>query len=149
MKHLKDLITELKTKSLRISTTKTKNGEVLEKIQQTDSNNLKKLVMDAIAQDIKEEVTDYIYKVEKGYVLEIENDSIADGITNEDGSGAISVELQAIIKGLDYNAMDESADYADRQEEKAEKAKIKAEEKARKIQSDTAARAKAKEKKVE
>ena len=105
--------------------------------------------MDAIAQDIKEEVTDYIYKVEKGYVLEIENDSIADGITNEDGSGAISVELQAIIKGLDYNATDESADYADRQEEKAEKAKIKAEEKARKIQSDAAARARAKEKKVE
>lgn len=135
MKHLQDLLATVKTRNFKITTTK--SGA--EKLQQTESNAFKKEIMDAIAQDIAE-VTPYIYRAEKGYLLEIANDSVADGITNETGSGAITVEINCVIKGLDCNAEDECECYSDKQAEKAEKAAEKAKAKARKIAEDTAKR---------
>ena len=143
MKNLSNLLTALKNRTFKITVGKDRK----EKIQQTDSNKLKQEVADAIAQDIAE-ITPYIYKTDKGYLLEIENQSIADNITNEDGSGAITVEIVCVVKGLDTDAKFEGECYTTKQEEKAEKAKVKAEEKARKIARDEADR-KAKKEKAE
>lgn len=135
MENLKKLLDEVRGETFTI--TKAKNGE---KLQQTQSNNLKKRILEAIGKDIMEEVTPYLYRTEKGFMLEIENSSVADGITNEDGSGAITVLIDCVVKGLDCNAQNEGECFADKQAEKARIAEEKAQAKKRKIEADKKAR---------
>lgn len=136
MEKLKKLLDEVKGETFTI--TKAKNGE---KLQQTQSNRLKSRILEALAGDIADEVTPYIYRTEKGFMIEIENGSVADGITNEDGSGAITILVDCVVKGLDCNAQVEGECYADKQAEKAKVAAEKAEAKKRKIEADAKARA--------
>lgn len=136
MENLKKLLDSVQTEIFTVS--KTKTGE---KLQQTQSNNLKKRLLDAIAKDIAE-ICPYIYRAEKGYLLEIANSSVADGISKDsDGSGAITVEINCVIKGLDCNAEIEGECFADKQAEKQKQAQEKAEAKKRKVEADAKARA--------
>lgn len=139
MENLKKLLEQLKTETFTI--TKAKNGE---KLQQTQSNNLKKRLLQAIAQDIVDNVSPFVYRTEKGIMLEIENQSIADGIENADGSGAITVLIDCVIKGLDCNAEIEGQCFAEKQAEKLAQQQAKAKAKAEKIARDKVARAKKK-----
>ena len=140
MEHLKQLLADVKNETFTI--TKAKNGE---KLQQTQSNNLKRRILNAIAQDIADSVSPYIYRAEKGFMLEIENPSVADGIDIDGGgSGAITVLIDCVIKGLDCNAQFEGECYAEKQAEKLAQQQAKAKAKAEKIERDKVARAKKK-----
>jgi hypothetical protein len=73
-------------------------------------------------------------------MLEIANDSVADNIKNDIGSGAISVTIDIKINDLETNAESEKESYDISVAEKLEK-KAKAEKsKAEKIERDKAER---------
>lgn len=135
MTHLIELLNELKTRDFKI--TETAKGE---QIQQTQRNALKAELLSAIREDIKESY-EFVFQSEEGILLEIANDSIADNLQSEEGSGAITACLDIKIKNLECNAEDESADFMRKLAEKEEKKKANAEKKAAKI-----AKAKAKKK---
>ena len=136
----------VKTKDYKITLTKTEK----EVIHQTQRNELGALLRTALAKDFltlfpptNSSANDVVaYLTADGTILEIPNKSIRDKITNADGSGAISVEISVSVKGLEYNAADASDAYQVDLADKAAKAQAKAEEKARKVTRDTAARAK-------
>lgn len=142
MENLRKLIEELKTRPLKI--TVDKNGKT--KIHQTQRNELKKELQNAIMLDLRETL-DIVAIVRNGTKnligLEIPNDSIADNLPdNCEGSGAITATIDCTITDLD-NSFDELLDeYAQKQAENEEKAKAKAESKAKKIARDTASREK-------
>lgn len=138
MEHLKQLLAELQNKTFRI--TETTRGEA---IQQTERNKLKADILNAIFDDIRE-VYEYVFRSEEGILLEVENQSIADNLQSEEGSGAITVCIDLKVKNLDCNAENESADYMRKLEEKREKEKAAAKKKAEKIARDTAERKKKK-----
>ena len=136
MENLMKLLDELQAKSFRI--TETKNGEA---IHQTERN---KDILDALFHDIQARY-EYTYRSEEGILIEIANQSIADALQSEEGSGAITVCLDLKVKNLDCNAENESADYMRKLTEKEEKARAAAEKKAAKIARDKAERKKNKE----
>ena len=131
MEKLLKLIEETKTTNFKI--TKSTKGEQL---QQTQRNKLKKDLIQALQEDIKTKYA-YVFRGKDGIILEIANDSVADNITNEFGSGAITIAIDIKVKDLETNAEDLAEDYAIDLAEKEEKAKKKAEQKARKIAEDT------------
>ncbi len=139
MENLMKLLDELQVKSFRI--TETKNGEA---IHQTERNKLKADILDALFHDIQARY-EYTYRSEEGILIEIANQSIADALQSEEGSGAITVCLDLKVKNLDCNAENESADYMRKLTEKEEKARAAAEKKAAKIARDKAERKKNKE----
>lgn len=142
MKNLVALLTALREREFTISDTA--KGE---QIQQTQRNKLKTELLAAIRADIKA-AYEYVYQSEEGVLIEIENQSIADKLQSDEGSGAITACLDIKIKNLDCNAEMESEDFERKQQEKAEKKKAEAEKKAAKIARDKEARA-AKAKKEE
>ena len=131
MEKLLKLIEETKTTDFKI--TKSTKGEQL---QQTQRNKLKKDLIQALQEDIKTKYP-YVFRGKDGIILEIANDSVADNITNELGSGAITIAIDIKVKDLETNAENLAEDYAIDLAEKEEKAKKKAEQKARKIAEDT------------
>ena len=135
MQNLVKLIDEIKTRPLTITTTA--KGE---QVQQTQRNKLKAELMAAIMADIKA-VYEYVYPSSEGILIEIANDSVADNLTSEEGSGAITVALDLKIKNLDSNAQQDSEAYMQDIAEKEAKKKADAEKKAAKIARDKAARA--------
>ena len=127
MKNLQELIKELNGRELKIS--KTTKGEM---IHQTQRNGIKAELMSALLQDIKA-VNEYTFRTADGIVFEIENESIKNGISNELGSGAISVVIDIKINDLETNAETESESYKVEQAEKLEKKTKTAQAKAEKI----------------
>ena len=137
MDKMLNLIVELKTRDFKITT----NNKGVEQLQQTQRNNLKAELVNALFQDIASKY-EYAYRVKDGIMLEIANDSVADKIKNESGSGAISVVIDIKVNDLETNADTESESYKVEQAEKLEK-KAKAEKsKAEKIARDKAERQK-------
>lgn len=134
MDNLIKLLSELKEREFKISDT-TKG----EQIQQTQRNQLKAELLNAIREDIAQ-AYEYVYQSDEGILIEIANDSIADGLKNDDGSGAITACLDIKIKNLDCNAENESEDFMRKLREKAEKKKALAEQKAAKMAKDKAER---------
>ena len=130
MDNLMNLIVELKNRELKITT----NNKGVEQLQQTQRNNLKAELVGALFQDIASKY-DYAYRVKDGIMLEIANDSIADNIKNEIGSGAISITIDIKVNDLETNAENESESYnisvAEKLEKKAKVEKSKAEKIAR------------------
>jgi hypothetical protein len=144
MNNLTELIERLKTQTFRISNNK--NGE---EIQQAERNALKTTLNNALFADIKESYP-YVYQSKEGILLEIANDSIADNLTSEEGSGAITVCIDIKVKGLDMNAEETSKEYTEELEMKARKKQAESEKKKEKIERDKATRAlKKKEKEQE
>lgn len=135
MQNLVKLIDEIKTRPLTI--TNTAKGE---QVQQTQRNKLKAELMAAILADLKEGY-EYVYSSADGILIEIANDSVADNLQSEEGSGAITVALDLKIKNLDTNAEQDSEAYLQEVAEKEAKKKADAEKKAAKIARDKAARA--------
>lgn len=130
-----NLIVELKNRELKITT----NNKGVEQLQQTQRNNLKAELVNALFQDIASKY-DYTFRVKDGIMLEIANDSVADNIKNDIGSGAISVTIDIKINDLETNAESEKESYDISVAEKLEK-KAKAEKsKAEKIERDKAER---------
>lgn len=117
-----------------------------EQIQQTFRNNLTAQLKETLFEDCSESFPAddpsgiMAYRVKEGVILEIPNGSIADGITNEYGSGAISIEIKFTIKGLEYNAADYAEEYDIIQKDKAIKAAETERKKNEKIKRDRAAR---------
>ena len=135
MDNLMNLIVELKNRELKITT----NNKGVEQLQQTQRNNLKAELVGALFKDIANKY-DYTFRVKDGIMLEIANDSVADNIKNEIGSGAISITIDIKINDLETNAESESESYEIGVAEKLEK-KAKAEKsKAEKIARDKAER---------
>jgi hypothetical protein len=135
MDNLMNLIVELKTRDFKITT----NNKGVEQLQQTQRNNLKSELVGALFNDIASKY-DYAYRVKDGIMLEIANDSVADNIKNEIGSGAISITIDIKVNDLETNAENEKEDYEISVAEKLEK-KAKAEKsKAEKIARDKAER---------
>ena len=131
MKNLQELIKELNGRELKIS--KTTKGEM---IHQTQRNGIKAELMSALLQDIKA-VNEYTFRTADGIVFEIENESIKNGISNELGSGAITVCVDLKIMSLETDASVDSEDYENLLQEKQEKAEKKKKDKAEKIAYDT------------
>lgn len=117
-----------------------------EQIQQTFRNNLTNQLKEMLFEDcLKSFPFDskngiIAYRTKEGVVLEVPNSSIADNITNEYGSGAISIELKFTIKGLEYNAEEMAEEYDANMRAKAIKAAEDERKKAEKIKKDKAAR---------
>lgn len=121
------------------------NGK--EAIQQTERNALKSSLIKALFEDIaKVYPTDgsnndiVAYPIDGDIVIEVPNASIADKITNVEGSGAISISLAIKINGLEYDARNAYDDYQSKVAEKLAKKKAEAEKKSRKIAKDKAER---------
>lgn len=130
MKHLKALLDTLQDQTFRI--TETTRGEA---IQQTERNKLKADILNAIFDDIRD-TYEYVFRSEEGILLEIANQSIADKLQSDEGSGAITVCFDLKVKNLDCNAETESADYMRKLEEKRQKEAEAAKKKAEKIARD-------------
>lgn len=128
-------IAEIKDQKFKITTT----AKGVEQLQQTERNTLKAALVNALFADIAEKY-DYTYRVKDGIMLELENQSVADGIANELGSGAISITIDIKVNGLETNAELESENYRVETAEKAEKKAALAAKKAEKIARDTAER---------
>lgn len=130
MDNLMNLIVELKTRDFKITT----NNKGVEQLQQTQRNNLKSELVGALFNDIASKY-DYAFRVKDGIMLEIANDSVADNIKNEIGSGAISITIDIKVNDLETNAENEKEDYdlsvAEKLEKKAKAEKSKAEKIAR------------------
>jgi small-conductance mechanosensitive channel len=75
-----------------------------------------------------------------GVIIEVPNGSIKDNITNVTGSGAISLEIGFTVKGLEYNAQDESEAHKVDMAKKEAENKEKAEKRAKQIAKDKARR---------
>lgn len=126
---------------LEVPVSNTTRGE---QIQQTYRNKFTAKLKEALFEDCKEtlgeesEIVPFLTK--DGVILEVPNASIADNMENDIGSGAISIEMSFTIKGLEYNASDESDNYALDLEEKAAKKKENEKKKADKIARDRKAR---------
>lgn len=131
-------------KGTAVKVSQTKNGEA---IHQTMRNKIGAVLREALFADLKEvfpyseNAEDIVaYLTADGIILEIPNESVKDTITNPNGSGAISLEIDFTVKSLEYNAQDSSEAYAVTLAEKEAKAKADAEKKAKKIAKDTADR---------
>lgn len=137
MEQFKNFLDSLETRPLRVS--KTKSGW---KVQQTDSNNLKNELLTKLFETLVDSGL-VVYRTNEGIYIEVPVKSVADALPPEsDGSGALTIALDCKIKGLDTNAESEATAFDEKLAEKARKNAAKAEEKARKIERDKAARAK-------
>lgn len=124
-----------------------KNGT--ENIHQTQRNGIGAQLKQALYESLSELLVDGndpntlgVFFTSEGVIVEVPNSSIADNVTNEEGSGAISLLFSVQVKSLNYNAADSSESYQVEVAEKMAK-KLAAEEKKKtKIAKDSAARAK-------
>lgn len=135
-------------KEMTIKISNTKSGEC---IHQTQRNQIGAMLRSALIKDLAEifppsENADAIvaYHTKDGLVLEIPNSSVADNMTNTCGSGAITVNLDYIVKSLEYNAKDESEAYEIDLADKIAKERKKAEDKVKKVEQDKKLREKKK-----
>lgn len=137
-----EYINGLQNKSLDIM--ESRGAEI---IQATQRNALKAELTKEFYKALKR-VYPYTFISDKGVLLEIANDSVADKITNDLGSGAITVKIDFVIPSLTANAELEEKFYLENEvakaREKAEKEKSKASKIARdKLAREAAAKAKA------
>jgi hypothetical protein len=137
-----NVLNEIKTKAVKIS--QTTKGEC---IHQTERNKIGAELREALFADlselfpVSESAEDIVaYFTKDGVILEVPNGSVKDNISNVNGSGAISLEIGFTVKGLEYNAQDESDAYKVDLAEKEAKAKAEAEKKAKNIAKDKAKR---------
>ena len=133
---LMELINETKTRQFRLS--QTKNGT---QIHQTDRNNYKKELMQALKQDLSDNY-EYVYESADGILLEIANDIVADGVDSADASGAITIAIDIKVLGVEHNAETESNYYSEEMQAKAEKKAEKLASKKSKMERDKATRKK-------
>lgn len=111
------------------------------KINQTQRNALSTELKDYLAQFLKVFESDSvnIERVKNGVAISVDNDKL----------GFVSMELNIVIKDLDYDIIGESENYQFELNEKMEKAKALAKAKADKIKADKEKRlAKLKEKEL-
>lgn len=140
--NVKNFLMQLSAKDIPISNTS--KGE---QIHQTYRNQLTAQLKDALFEDclvnfpFDDENGIFPYRVKEGVILEVPNASIADKITNEYGSGAISVELKFTVKDLDYNAEEMAEDYDCDVRRKASAAAEREKKKSEQIKRSQAARA--------
>lgn len=134
----------LRNENIKISQTKT--GEA---IHQTQRNKIGGTLREALLADLmalfpySDNPDDIVvYSTAEGIIFEVPNASVRDGITNPNGSGAISLEIGFTVKNLEYNAKDASEAYEITvAEREAKRAEAEAKKRA-KIAKDTEARAK-------
>lgn len=146
MEKFVEYLASLKDKDFKVS----KSASGVETIQATQRNALKKEVTEAFYEVLKAKYP-YTYKNSKGIMLEVENDSVADKIDNEEGFGGVSIRIDFVIPSLSTNPADEEEAYLleetakeklKSEKEQAKQAKIKRDMKLR------AEKAKAKQAKI-
>lgn len=111
------------------------------KINQTQRNALSTELKDILSDFLKQFESDSINieRVKNGVAISVENDKL----------GFVSMELNIVIKDLDYDIVGESENYAFELKEKQMQAELKAKAKAEKIKADKEKRlAKLKEKEL-
>lgn len=107
MKNIDKLLESIKEKDFTVS--QTKKGE---KIKQTEHRELKSNIMSALLEDLKE----------KGLAIGMSKDGIVIEMPN-DNLGAIPVELDIKVKGLDYDTLQAVENYRFEKEEKEKRKK--------------------------
>ena len=138
MKNLKALLEQVGTETFRVTTTA--NG--VEKIQQTERNTLRTRIMEALALDLQE-AFEYVGRNEDGVLLEVANQSIANGISRDSvGSGAITLAFDVKVKDLDTDLEYLTEVYTENQAVKAQAKAERAAKAKRKREKDEARRAK-------
>lgn len=100
MKNLEQFLTDYKTKTFKVAN---------DKINQVERNAFKSGLVSALAEDLKSAGLT-VGKVDGGIAFLVENDQL----------GSISVVVDGVVKGLDYDFDFEVQDYANLQAEKAE-----------------------------
>jgi hypothetical protein len=143
MKNLLDKLTELEERDLTVVSSR---GSL--SLQQTQRNEAKAEILDAIYLDVKESLEKNGYSVfMTGYgpVIEFLNDKVEEQVLKMDDtglcSGFISVQLDAIMKNLDTNAEVDQEDYLHLKEQKELRAAEKERAKQAKTQRDAEIRA--------
>ena len=111
MKNLERVIAEYKGKEFKVTN---------DKLNQVERNEFKSAIVDALASDLAEAGLD-VGRVDGGVAFLVENDKL----------GAVTIVVDGVVKGLDYDFDFEMEDFAKAQAEKAERlAKRKAKAKA-------------------
>lgn len=143
MKHLLNKIKELESRKFDVVISR---GSLA--LHQTQRNQAKSEIIEALYQDLKEALSAEgysVYSTGSGPILEILNPDTEDQILDsEDGksySGFISIQFDAIMKNLETNGAAEEAEYLAEQETKKAKLMQKEQEKILKIQRDAELRA--------
>ena len=129
MENLVKLFADVEGRTFRITTT-SKGSEM---IQQTERNALRASILQALQADF-EGAFDVVRRGADGVMVEVPNQSIADGITNAEGSGGITIVFDVKVKDLSTDIQVEGDMYQElvdqaeqKRAEKAAKAKAKAE----------------------
>ena len=130
MKNLENLFAEVKEKEFRITTT----AKGTRTIQQTERNQFKTDIMNALLADLNEKFG-YAFRTADGVLLEIENEGVAD----LNGRG-ITICLDVKIKDLDTDAEYEGADYAEQMAQKQAEKALRMEKAKKKAEKDRAKR---------
>ena len=129
-KTLKEFCAEIEKLPLRIT-----NGQKGITVQQTDRNKLNTALTNFLYDYLKADY-EFIYRGKDGVLIELSNQSIADNLDTDIGSGAITATISVKINGLDTVAADEEENYKIELEDKKIKAEKKAKTKADKIALD-------------
>lgn len=115
MLNLEQLFTEVGNETFKVTTTA--GGK--EKVQQTQRNNLRARILEALQADLAE-LFEKVGRVKDGVLVEVPNASIADGVSRDSiGSGALTIAFDVTIKDLDTDLDYEVSTYAEDCEQKA------------------------------
>lgn len=133
MKNVQALFNELRSRKVSVS----KRGAA-DVIKQTDARNIKRDFMNALVQDLKENLNDneFIGIDANGIVLEIANEFV----------DAITFEINPKVKNLDFDAFESVSDFNREQEIKAQEKEQRKRDKEAEFKFKSEQRAKAKEK---
>lgn len=110
MEKLKKYLTELYKTEIKTTGT----GDEM-KLNQTQRNAIRALIIDAIYEDLHDMEFD-VYRVDKGVALQFDNEEL----------GGLGFILTPTMCGLDYDFEFEAEEYQNKLKEKAEKAAAKA-----------------------
>lgn len=144
MKKIEKVLMDLQDTELKISNT-AKGPQ----IQQTERNAWGKRIIEALYEDYQKVFPDnndsdgiVAYRLKDGIILEVPNASVSDALPIDSmGSGAVSIQLNVVIKGLDFNASEEAVLYEEKRMNDLEKARKAEADKAAQIARDAARRA--------
>jgi len=143
MKNLIELLREVEEMDLTVV-----NSRGSLSLQQTQRNQIKAQLLDAIYADMKEILTEEgfeVYITSYGPVIEILNSKVEDQVMkmDQDGlcSGFIPIQLDAVMKNLDVNAEFDEENFLHEKEQKELRAAERERAKQAKTQRDAEIRA--------
>lgn len=149
-----NLIEKLKEMQKRQFKVTTSRGAL--SLQQTQRNQAKAEILEALYQDLKETLEEEgfnVYLTHYGPVIELLNNKVEDQVIRMDDedicTGMISIQMDAVMKNLDTNPELDEADYFHEMEQKKLREQEKEKAKRKKIERDAEIRAEKKRQREE